>query len=151
MNKTLIKKVIKELRKEPSKAFHFDMSTWVDKDRCGTMCCIAGEAMLLTGKYRAVGDRFFPASFNSAKARSERRRISNLTLSPEQSHCIVAVDKEAAKVLGLTPEQGMATFLPGNWPTEFQEMYDAAYENSDERGKRDAGIARLEHLLATGE
>ncbi len=100
VNVKLLDKVIEHMEAEPKRA---NMDTWLDENEqayhhpCHTVGCIAGWTVALKkGRKKAVaGSRYWEN-----------------------------IQSDAKKLLRITHDQAQELFLPGNWPSKFQERMD---------------------------
>lgn len=147
INVELVQQIINYMRAEP---FDVEMATWIDSDgygisSCGTTGCIAGIACFLTHE---------PKQSNLAEYKKVKINASY--------HYEIA--DRARRLLGLDPAKGMGyVFGEQHWPEPFYtQMRNARMKyfehglDCPERAKRrkamtEITIARLEHLIQTGE
>jgi hypothetical protein len=129
LNIKLLRKVQKFLLEEPRR---FDMGDWlqpasladvIERPPCGTACCIAGAAYILE-------HRLNPNEINFSQ------------INPSVVHM------DAMGILGLDYRMMDGLFYASRWPDEFRDAYYHA-RTPLERAK--AGVARIEHLIKTGE
>ncbi len=129
--RSLLKRVCKVIMRDVK---HFDMGDWIvphieDGKSCGTTACIAGHVVLQAGypaPLKFIG-RLFP--------KMDVPRLATALLTGDTDN---ALELESL-------------FYVGNWPRAFANRYYAAAAAVDAQAKAEAAVARIEHLLKTGE
>lgn len=136
LNKKLIRKIIKHIEAEPKR---LNMNEWAMKDSsrsgppCGTTACVAGWALLLDKP--AAERRKIMAMDDDKFERALFGRTSNIL-------------QMGAKKLGIDAGGAWKVFFSDQWP----EPFYSDFTNATTKKKRTKiTIARLEHLMETGE
>ena len=95
---------------------------------CGTMCCIAGAAVIV-GTY--------------VKNRNDMLEFGG------------SVSSKATELLGLSWSQGEDLFYVSGWPQELLDRWEETNSIEDEQTQRfvrvELGCQRIDHLIATDE
>lgn len=125
----------------------FDMQAFgkVDKPMCGTVCCVAGQALVNAGA-KLIGDDIFVANA------SLRRRIEAIGAdvygwpSVRGDNTIKGCEHAARNVLGLSMAEGNRLFYLHEWPYKYQGAYNHA---KSPKGRARAGHNRIRHFIAT--
>jgi hypothetical protein len=126
MDVEMVEKVKAYLREEPRRLY---MGDWIRASLqapCGTVCCIAGAAIIVGTDIK------------------DARMFNRSAVPPEDT---------ASRLLDINPNQADVLFYVTRWPREFQEEYaDAgalsfpqAYEK-----KVEVVCSRLDYMLKTG-
>jgi hypothetical protein len=142
-----IDKTIARIRQNQN--FRFNMSSWggaishhdetTDQEHfCGTSACIAGFAVLASGKYpikKQVNDKGVTLD------------VLDIPVMMSQHEDLFL--RDGAELLGLSRRQAVALFTP--WRTTVWDDEGKAYAGPDYfKATEDEGIAVLEHLKTTG-
>ena len=128
INTKLLRAIQRRIKKEPKQ---FIMYWYFRKDErhipnCGTAACIAGWAVTLT----------------KTKSKKPSDTIAGLPCVCESDFGDYDIWIKAGRALRLTDDVAHALFKENNWPAKFQG-------SSRTLAKR--GIARIDHLIKTGE
>lgn len=116
-----------------------------DMPPCGTVGCIAGTIVLLNTPKEKL-DRMMA---RACKLSKEFVQGVEDGLEPDSTESAVFLDADVMgrRLLGLNKAQSDRLFMPGDWPGEFQDLYDEA----DTPLKRVyATIRRIEYFIFTG-
>jgi len=118
MNVKLLRRIQKAISKEPEK---YDQDAW-----CGSECCLAGHAVILSGHAEISND-------------SCEGVMVRLSYGKE-----VHIQDFAAEELELTEDQSCKLF--DVWPREFREAYDGALTD---KGRARVAVRRIDHFIKT--
>jgi hypothetical protein len=129
MNADLLRRVRDVIAAEPER---FDMTTFVNATPCGTTCCIAGHASVLTGATVTLHG-------SGATAFAEFKRDGRMVLSNEHDGGIA---------LDLDEEERDALFYHDNWPAPYAAQMDRAILDGKPQGP--IAVRLLDEVLARG-
>jgi len=149
MTRATEKLLLKVADKIAEKPKEFDMHYWVDASSkydkkkhvdtvCGTTACIAGHVVLLSRRKLDAETRANISKLLKTKDADEFHELANS----------IDWDYKAELLLGIS---GSNLFDYGSWPRAFRERYENAQLRGNSRGKARAAIARIKHLIETGE
>jgi len=134
MNKTLLRKVKKQILEEPKRLdmgfFGMKVKPYSGGPRCGTVGCIAGWAVMLNHP-EVIG------------ARLSEKRLD------EFNNLIGRADVEGMKLLKITTDQRDKLFYVANWPEPYRQQYSDAID--DRKARAEVTAKRIDYFIKTGE
>ncbi len=134
MNVPLLKRIAKELKAHPEVFNQAQFGRTTSENACGTVCCIAGMAVLISN----------PLLYLATITESS----SDAGIIPTHGRMTGVVPTEAQKLLGLTARQADALFSSSDyWPEPFATDYDNARTDA-ERAR--VGARRIAYFIRTG-